>query len=129
METFELLTQVRAALIGNADLMRILPLGEKAIYHNVAPSTEPRRYPIIVYSAISDVPILAGDNVEVAHKVTIRLHVITSTKRYAAGENNFISTCRLVKETMTGLSFVRRQTTPLVSEGKTMMIFDFVKGV
>ena len=129
METYELENEVRTALIGNAELINVLPLGSKAIYHNVAPSVEPKRYPIIVYSPISDVPSLAGDNREVARRVTIRIHVIASQKRYEADENNFINACRLVNQIMTGLNFVRRQTVPYNEDGKIMKIFDFVGGV
>ena len=129
METYELESEVHAALIGNAELMNVLPNGENAIYHYVAPTVDPSRYPIIVYSPISDVPALSGDNREVAHRVTIRIHVIASQKRFAADERNFIAVCRLVKEIMTGLKFFRRQTIPFVDDGKVMRIFDFVKEV
>ena len=129
METYELEADVRAALVGNAELMAVLPNGADAIYHHVAPPTDPKRYPIIVYSTISDVPALAGDNREITHRVTIRIHVIASQKRFAAEERNFIAACRLVKEIMTGLNFFRRQTIPFVDDGKVMRILDFVKGV
>ena len=129
METYELEAELRSALIGNADLMSVLPNGEKAICHYVAPSTEPTHYPIIVYSPISDVPALSGDNREVAHRVTIRIHVIASQRRWDFEEQKFLTACKLVKEIMTGLNFIRRQTTPYVEEGKTMLIFDFEKGV
>lgn len=129
METYELENEVEAALIGNAELMTVLPNGASAIYHYVAPATDPSNYPIIVYSPISDVPILSGDNREIAHKVTIRIHVIKSQRRFEAEENNFIKACRLVNQIMAGLGFVRRQTTPIVIDGKIMNVFDFAKGV
>lgn len=129
METYELENEVRAALIGNADLMAVLPNGVNGIYHYVAPATDPTHYPIIVYSPISDVPIQAGDNRERAHRVTIRIHVIASQKRYAADETKFITACRLIKEIMGSLHFIRRQTVPFVEDGKIMRIFDFEKGV
>lgn len=129
METFELEEEVRTALIENADLMAVLPNGVNGIYHLVAPTVDPKRYPIIVYAPISDVPILAGDNREVAHRVTIRIHVITSQKRYKAEEEKFVSSCRQVREIMADLGFIRRQTTHYCEEGKEMRIFDFVKGV
>lgn len=129
METYELESEVRAALIGNAELMAVLPSGANAIYHHVAPSADPTRYPIIVYSPISDVPALNGDNREQAHSVTVRVHVIASQKRYAADEIKFITACRLVKEIMAGLHFFRRQTIPFLEDGKVMRIFDFVRRV
>lgn len=129
METFELESAVRAALINNADLMAVLPNGENGIYHYVAPSADPTRYPIIVYSLISDVPAIHGDDREIAHRVTIRIHVIAAQKRFSVDERNFVMACRLIREIMQSLGFVRRQTIPFIGEGKVMRIFDFVKGV
>ena len=129
METYELENLVRAALIGNEELMSVLPLGERSIFHHVAPTIEQKRYPILVYSPISDVPVLAGDNSEIAHLVTIRIHVIALQKRFEVDEQNFIAACKLVKKIMTGLNFARRQTTPFIDDGKIMTILDFVKGV
>jgi len=120
---------VYAALTSNAELLDVLPLREKAIYHYVAPSADPKRYPIIVYSPISDVPALNGDNREIAHRVTIRIHVIEAQRRDDDEEQNFITACRLVKNIMEDIGFVRRQTTPFSDDGKIMRIFDFVKGV
>lgn len=129
METCELESEIRSALSGNAELISVLPNGTNSIYHYAAPSADPARYPIIVYSPISDVPALAGDNQEFAHRVTIRIHVIASQKRFEQEEENFKAACRIVREVMTSLYFVRRQTTVYNEEGKTMMIFDFVRGV
>ena len=129
METHELENEVYAALTGNVELLDVLPLREKAIFHYAAPSADPKRYPIIVYSTISDVPALAGDNREVAHRVTIRIHVIAALRRTETDKQNFIAACRLVKNIMEDLGFVRRQTTPFVDDGKLMNIYDFVKGV
>lgn len=129
METYELENEVRAAFVGNETLISVLGNGANSIYHYVSPSVDPARYPIIVYSPISDVPALAGDNREFAHRITIRIHVIASQKRFAADESNFLAACRLIKEIMASLKFVRRQTTPYCEDGKIMKIFDFVKGV
>lgn len=129
METVELEEEVRSALIGNADLMAVLPNGANGIYHYVAPSADPKRYPIIVYSPISDVPALAGDNCEIAHRVTIRIHVIAAQKRNEEDEQNFIAACRLVKNIMESLGFFRRQTIPYIEDGKIMRLLDFVRGV
>lgn len=129
METYELENEIRAAFVGNENLMKVLPLGERAIFHHAAPTVDPKRYPIIVYSPISDVPALNGDNREIAHRVTIRIHVIAAQKRFEADEKNFTAACKLVKEIMTGLNFARRQTTPFIDDGKIMSVIDFVKGV
>ena len=129
METYELEEKVYSALIGNAELMAVLPSGANSIYHYVAPAVDPKRYPIIVYAPISDVPALNGDNREVAHRVTIRLHVIAAQRRFDADKNNFITACRLVKEILAGLNFVRLQTNSFSEDGKLMTILDFAKGV
>lgn len=129
METYELEEEVRAALKGNADLMAVLPNGENAIYHHVAPTVAPTSYPIVVYSPISDVPILSGDNREMAHRVTFRIHVIASQKRFELEENKFKAACKLILEIMTGIGFFRHQTTPFLYDGKIMSVIDFVKGV
>ena len=124
METHELENEVYAALTGNAELLDVLPLREKAIYHYAAPSADPKRYPIIVYSTISDVPALAGDNREVAHRVTIRIHVIAALRRTETDKQNFIAVGRLVKTIMEDIGFVRRQTTPFIDDGKLINIHD-----
>ena len=129
METYELEKKIFDELINNAELMAILPQGALSIYHYVAPSVLPASYPIIVYSVISDVPALAGDNEEIAHRVTIRIHVITQERNTVAEQNKFQRACAAVKGIMKGLGFVRRQTQPYVEEGKAILIFDFVKGV
>ena len=129
METIELENRVFDALIFNAELMELLPNGAESIYHYVAPSVLPNKYQLIVYSAISDVPSLSGDDGEIAHRVTIRLHVITAERNTIVERNKFATVCGLVKQIMTSLNFRRLQTTPYVEDGKAMLIFDFVKGV
>ena len=128
METYELEEKIYNALTDDAELMALLPRGAESIYHYVAPSNLPDKYPLLVYSTISDVPALAGDNEEIAHRVTIRIHVITAERNTVAEQEKFRQTCAAVKRIMKGLLFVRRQTTPYVEEGKAMLIFDYVKG-
>ena len=127
METYELEEQIFSALTDDDRLIELLANGAKSIYHYIAPST--LKYPAIVYSPISDVPALSGDNRELAHRVTIRIHVITSTNNTKAEQEIFRETCGRVKIIMTGLGFARRQTLPFVEDGAVMLIFDFVKGV
>ena len=127
METYELEEQVFSALTADASLVGLLPNGAKSIFHNIAPST--LKYPAIVYSPISDVPALNGDNREVAHRVTIRIHVITSAQGTKADQETFREVCGLVKEIMTTLECARRQTVPFINDGRAMFIYDFVKGV
>ena len=129
METPELERKIFDALIFNAELMELLPNGAESIYHQVAPSVQPNKYPLIVYAVISDVPSLSGDDKEIAHRVTIRLHVITAERNTIIERNKFAKVCGLIKQIMTGLNFRRLQTTPYIEDGKAMLIFDFVKGV
>lgn len=127
METYELEEQVFSALVADERLIELLPSGAKSIFHNVAPST--LKYPAIVYSPISDVPALSGDNREIAHSVTIRAHVITKQDCTRAELDAFREACGRVKKIMTNLGFSRVRTTPYVADGQSMLIFDFVKGV
>lgn len=129
METYELEEEVYQNLASDTALMTILPNGAKSIYHLQAPTVDPARYPILVYAPISDVPALSADNVEIAHRVTIRIHVITLVSGSIADYENFIECCKLVKKIMTGLNFSRVQSNLFVDDGKKMMIFDFAKGV
>ena len=128
MTTYELESEIRAALIGNADLMAVLPNGAKSIFHYAAPTTDPK-YPIIVQSPLSDIPALKGDDREIAHCVTIKLYVITKERNTKPKEEDFKTACKLVKETMTGLNFIRRQTTSTVEDGKLIVVFEFVKNI
>ena len=129
METYELEEEVYSNLASDTALTAILPNGAKSIYHLQAPSVKSVRYPILVYSPISDVPQLSADDVEFAHRVTIRIHVITSTVSSNADYENFIECCKSVKQIMTDLNFSRVQSNYFVDNGKKMMILDFTKGV
>ena len=129
METPELEKQVYTALISNAELMTLLPNGALSIFHYVAPSSLPDKYPVVVYAPISDVPALAGDNQELAHRVTIRIHVITRERNTVTEQAKFLNACKAIKRTMIGLGFMRRQTTPFLEDGRAILIYDYVKVV
>jgi len=129
METPELEKQVFTSLISDSELMTLLPNGALSIFHYVMPSSLPDKYPAVVYSTISDVPALAGDNQELAHRVTIRIHVITRERNTVTEQAKFLNACKAIKRIMTGLGFVRRQTTPYLEDSRAMLIYDYVKGV
>ena len=129
METYELEEEVYQELATDTALLAVLPNGTKSIYHLQAPTVDPVRYPILVYAPISDVPALSADNVEFAHRVTIRIHVITLASGSNANYENFIECCKLVKKIMTGLNFSRVQSNLFVDDGKKMMILDFIKSI
>lgn len=116
METAQLEAEIYAALLGDETLMGFLPDGGKSIFHLQAPAVYPD-YPILVYTPISDVPVLHGDNRENLHRVIIRIHIIAEdyTEIYAA-----------VKRIMAALGFTRVQATPFIdADGRRILIADF----
>lgn len=118
METVQLEENIYSALTADENLMELLPNRESSMFHLKAPSVYPD-LPIIVYSPISDVPVLHGDNWETLHRVTVRLHIIT-------GENDYSELYAEVKKVMAELGFTRLQSTPFIDEdGFFMMITDF----
>ena len=118
MTTAQLEETVYAALIDDENIMGFLSKDRESIFHIRAPSVYPD-YPILVYSVISDVPALHADNAENAHRVTIRIHIIT-------GENDYTELYSAVKNLMSELGFIRVQSTPFIDEdGKFMMITDW----
>lgn len=126
METYELENEIYAALIGNTKLMEILPNGAESIYHYASPSVLPNRYPIIVYSPISDVPALRGDNRELAHRVTIRIHVIAGSKIL---DESCFAASQYIRQIMYLLGYFRQQTTQFIDEGHAMIMHYFVRSV
>jgi hypothetical protein len=122
METVELEAQVYNGLSTDPDLVALLGHGVDSIFHLQAPADLLDRYPILVYSPISDVPTLVGDDVEVAHRVTIRVYIVTQNGQYR-------DTYRHVHRVMTGLGFSRVQTTPYKEDDQQILIVDYVIGV
>lgn len=129
MDTFELEEEMRTALIDDADLMSLLPLGTKAIFHYVAPKTEPKRYPIIVYKPIEDVPALAGDDCEVAHRVTLKIDVVAKERDTKTELDKFQATCKILAKIIRDLGYVRQKTTPSLTDGKLIVSFEFIKNI
>ncbi|MBR1728067.1 MAG: hypothetical protein IJ728_14350 [Selenomonadaceae bacterium] len=119
MTTSELESEIYSALINEETLTEMLGNAKESIYHLQAPAGEITRYPILVYSPISDVPIMHGDDLESAYRVTIRIHIITKNGEYS--EINLI-----INRIMTmQLGYSRVQTTPYVEEDKKMLICDY----
>lgn len=121
VETAELEAAVYDALKSDTALTALLAKGADSIYHMQAPS-DLRRYPAIVYSTISDVPALAGDDNEITHNVSIRVHIVTLDGDYAI-------LYRRVCSDITGIGFSRYQAYPYVEDGQIIMIADFRIGV
>ena len=118
MTTAQLEEKIYSALTADENIMELLPNRESSIFHLKAPSVYPD-LPIIVYSPISDVPVVHGDNLENIHRVTIRIHIIT-------GEIDYVELYAQVKRLMEELGLTRIQSTPFIDEdGKFMMITDW----
>ncbi len=118
METAELEEKLYSALINDTELMDLLPDREKSIFHLQAPSDDYPRNPIIVYTPISDVPVLATDDLETLHRVLIRIHIITVDGAYRGIYG-------AIRRIMCGLGFSRYQTTPITGRGKKILTADF----
>ena len=114
MTTAQLEEKIYSALTTDENILELLPNRESSIFHFKAPSVYPA-LPIIVYSPISDVPTLHGDNSETLHRVTIRLHIVT-------GENDYTELYAQVKRVMRNLDFTRIQSTSFIDEDGTFML-------
>ena len=122
METAALEDAVYAALTGDSTLTAMLADGADSVYHMRAPADLKSRYPALVYSTISDVPAIAGDDDEITHRVSMRIHIMTLDGDYAG-------LYRRVCSDMTGLGFSRYQAYPYIEDGQLIMIADFRIGV
>lgn len=122
METTELEANVYEALTQDEELMGMLPSGgDIPIYHHLAPAGDNQRYPILVYTVTSDVPVSYGDDEEYMHKVTIRISIVTNDGQYA--EIN-----KMIREIMTrNFGFKRVQTVPVADweYGKIILNCDY----
>ena len=122
METAELEAQVYSELSGDSSLTALLAKGADSIFHLQAPGDNNTRYPCLVYSPISDVPALVGDDIEVTHRVTIRIHVVTIDGQY-----NVIY--RHINRIMQEMGFTRVQTIQYIDDGRKVLITDYKIGV
>ncbi len=122
METIQIEQAVYEKLIGDSVLTAMLADGANSIYHMQAPSDLKNRYPALVYSTISDVPALAGDDEELTHRVSIRVHIITLQGDYGG---LYRAICRDMKE----LGFARYQAYPYIEDGQIILIADYRIGV
>lgn len=122
METAALEDAVYAALTGDSTLTAMLADGADSVYHMQAPADLKSRYPALVYSTISDVPAIAGDDDEITHRVSIRVHIMTLDGDYAGPY-------RRVCADMASLGFARYQAYSYIEDGQIIMIADFRIGV
>ena len=122
METAELEAAVYGALTSDTTLTAMLADGADSVFHMQAPADLESRYPALVYSTISDVPAIAGDDDEITHRVSMRIHIMTLNGDYAGPY-------RRVCADMASLGFSRYQAYPYIEDGQIIMIADFRIGV
>ena len=122
METAALEDAVYATLTSDTTLTAMLADGTDSVFHLQAPADLKSRYPALVYSTISDVPAIAGDNEEITHRVSMRIHIMTLNGDYAGPY-------RRVCADMASLGFSRYQAYPYIEDGQIIMIADFRIGV
>ena len=111
---------VYQALVRSKELTQLLAHGKKGIYHGRSPDAG--TYPILVYSAISDVPALSADGMELERRVTIRIYILTKDGR-------FREIHKAVKSGLLPLGFVRAQTQELVEKDIFVEITDYKTAV
>ena len=122
METAEIEAAVYGALTGDSVLTAMLADGADSVFHMQAPADLKSRYPALVYSTISDVPAIAGDDEEITHRVSIRVHIMTL-------DGDYTGPYRQVCKDMAALGFSRYQAYPYIEDGQIIMIADFRIGV
>ena len=92
----------------------------RCIYHGISPDAG--SYPILVYSLISDVPVLAADGRELERRVTIRIHILTKDGRYSG-------IYAAVQKVMLNLGFIRAQTVELAEKDVLIRVIDYKTGI
>ena len=85
-------------------------------------SPQAKFYPQIVYSVISDVPMLTADNMELGRRVTVRFHILTVTGRYDG-------LYEIMQRVMKTLGFMRVQTVEQLEDGLKIKTVDYRIGV
>lgn len=108
--------KILAALMAEKDIAAKV----RGVYHLVSPHG--CRYPNIVYSIISDVPALHGDNIELQSRVTVRIHIVTKDGRY---EEIYLYVNRI----MLNLGFMRVQAIEQREDDLKAKIVDYRTGV
>lgn len=86
------------------------------VYHHYSPNN--KDFPNIIYSIISDVPALHGDNQELTSNITLRLYVITK-------DGNYYNIQKSINNIMTNLGFSRGQSAELTQDNYKVKTLDF----
>ena len=92
----------------------------RSIYHIHSPDAG--SYPILIYSAISDVPALTADGVEQERRATVRVHICTK-------DAVFEGTYQAVNAAMLDAGFMRYQTNEIFTAGIFILVCDYTIGI
>lgn len=95
----------------------LLAKGASSIYHGW--SEDAGTYPVIIFGIVSDVPALSCDNDEVAHAVTVRIHIVTKDGAYQA-------IYQAVQAAMKKRGYRRKMTNELNDEDLKILVVDYV---
>ena len=111
---------VNDALCADEVLTNLLPEGKNGIFEGYAPNKG--TYPIVVFSNISDVPVMAADDREMARQVTIQISIITEFGDYKEMEDR-------IKVIMEDLGFARLSSITMREQDARMRIIRYVIGL
>ena len=109
--------KVYAALTGSDALTGMLCGGSEGIDADYFRLTG--RYPVLVYSMISDVPQMVADDIETVHRVTIQINIITNDGQYS-------EIGKAVNTIMLGLGFMRFSTNEVYDNDKKVQVRRYV---
>lgn len=95
----------------------LLASSKDSIYHGW--SVDAGTYPVIIYGLASDVPALSCDNDEVAHEVTVRIHIVTKNGAYQP-------IYQAVQAEMRRRDYRRKMTNEINDEDLKILVVDYV---
>ena len=95
----------------------LLAKGASSIYHGW--SVDAGTYPVIIYGLASDIPALSCDNDEVAHEVTVRIHIVTKNGAYQPIYQS-------VQAEMKRRGYRRKMTNEINDEDLKILVVDYV---
>ena len=112
--------EINTALCNDALLVKLLVEGTDSIFEGYAP--DKGVYPMVVFSNISDVPVMAADDREMARQVTIQISIITEFGDYEEMEAR-------IKVIMEDLGFARLSSITMREQDARMRIIRYVIGL
>ena len=107
MRTSKVEEKIYQSLKSDEELLSKLGNGENSIFHLQVPAGEFNQYPIINYAPISDVPFFHADDKVLAHRLSIRIWIITLDGGYTEIAKN-------IHRIMINLGAKRYQAIPYV---------------